>query len=232
MYWCWLFPDKQIMHIVDNVLKSVQGFEKYVNLKSLKMSSLNKNSDLSSISGLALREIILRNYNDDLSPLTGMMSLQKIHMESFKGDLSPLKGLPLQEIYMRNYKGSIEVLRGAPISSFSMSQFDDEIEPIANPLLEKVYMVNFKGNLGPLSGLPLKSLEIWNYDGDFEPLDNTTLEVIDVMIFDNKTPGGRFGRTKIKRNQDGKFKNFTTEEIGKILTEKYFKLYAVHSDSI
>ena len=131
-------------------------------LKGMPISVLNlvgtRISDLSALSGMPLRQLWLtdckisdvsalaqcpmesltlhRTQVADLSPLSGMRSLQRLHIgETPVSDVSPLAGLPLQRLVFTpgQITEGIEVLKAMPGLQKIGTAFEDDVDTTMPP---------------------------------------------------------------------------------------------------
>src|SRR5438105_13455581 len=86
LYRSEIFKHKQIYSIEDKKAKSIDGFEKYINL----------------------RRIVMVWFTGSLHPLTNLR-LRDIRMQHFNGDLSPINDHPIEIINMNNYTGNLSI---------------------------------------------------------------------------------------------------------------------------
>ena len=92
-----VFKNTHILTIVDDEIKlSIEGFEKYVNLKNLDME--NFNGSLEPLEGIGIQQLWMNSFNDNVSPLKLNTRLKLLWTPLFSGDLLPLSNLPIKLI--------------------------------------------------------------------------------------------------------------------------------------
>lgn len=143
MYKCDLFKDTHILSIVDEQVESIVGFEKYTNLKKIKISKFN--SDLTPLQNCPIHEIWMDNFTGDLTPLA-KAPIQVISMNKFNQDLSSLAKCPLQKVRMNNFNGNLAPLLFSPIEEIHIWDFKGDLSPLAFSPLKKVYTTKFNNN--------------------------------------------------------------------------------------
>lgn len=132
-----LFKNQHIIAITDHTLKSVQGFDKYINLKRLESWS----------------------FNGDLEPLKGL-ALQEIDFSSFTGSLEPLAYMSLRKIYLRKYNGEIVLIAHKTLEELTLVHFKGDLQPLAKTQIKKLRLWDYAGSLDALDCTPLEEIEM------------------------------------------------------------------------
>src|SRR5258708_18889424 len=76
LYGFELFKDTHILWIYDDSLESLDGFEKYVNLTSIRLHRFN--DSLIPISKLPIKKLHMNDFTQSLEPLTGNSTLEEL----------------------------------------------------------------------------------------------------------------------------------------------------------
>jgi hypothetical protein len=136
-------------------------------IKELRLLGRDDLTDISSVAGLKLEDVMLWKINvADITPLAGMPIKKLVIFGCPVKDLSPLKGMPLESLWV----GATNVtdfapLKGLPLNDLSLYSSEvSDLSPLAGMPLERLDLsVVDSGrisDLTPLKGMKLKRLDL------------------------------------------------------------------------